>query len=152
MDDEGAGDDVAQALEVAPQQHGEQTEAEDCRQPVGHAQQVAGDGRRRRDGQPRIHHHLQAQRALAGRRGAGQQLEDDRIEPLDGEIEDQQHAAADARDVAQGRPHDDDRDEADHEVDQVGEHARHRARGAEQDGDAFRRLCEKRGVERQGAH
>jgi hypothetical protein len=92
VDDDGARGEVSQALEVAPQDHGEHSAHPHQGEEVHVAQQVAHDAGPGRDGGAVIVHHDEAEGALAWGGPASPDLKDDGVEPLQAEEEDEEEA------------------------------------------------------------
>jgi hypothetical protein len=94
--DERRGGEIAEALAVLPQQYRYDRRAEQGRQEIGGAQQIARERCRRRDWQPIVHDDFDSDDALTRGRSRAAELEGDGIEPFEQEEKDQPEAGAEA--------------------------------------------------------
>ena len=140
VDDDGVRRQVAQALEVGPEQHRQQPGGIEKGQEIGGAQQVADERGRRRHRQAVVHQHPQSDGALARRRAPGRQLEQHRVEPLEGEEHDQEDAEPELAEQAEDDGDGEQQGDADREVDREGGAAGDDAGRRQGEGDALGRL------------
>ena len=151
VDHQGAGGDVAQALEGRMVQATEQTEGVAEGQDVGEAQQVAQQRRGPAHRSAVVVDDAQSHHLLAGRAALVEHLEEDHVPPGHDEGQQQAEAGAELAEERQAEHQHQHDQAADAEVDGIGQGPGDDAGGTQEQVDAFRRFHVVVGVEDLGA-